>query len=131
MKCFLSSPYASHLISKQAAICDALRSLSRFRRLHPVIHVDEVAASERCIWSPLIQGQVILWNTDGRWSEETALRWCLHCLEHAGFDTIIISTSPRRPGARATGVDAEQARACELGLKIMSEADAEAIIIDI
>ncbi len=131
MKCFLSSPYASHLISKQAAICDALRSLSRLRHLRPVIHVDEVAASERCIWSPLIQGQVILWNTDGRWSEETALKWCLHCLEHAGFDTLIISTSPRRPGTTATGVDAEQTRACELGYRIMSEADAEGVITDI
>ncbi len=125
MKCFLSGPYASHLISKEAAICDALRTLSRLRHLHPVIHVDEVAASDHCIWSPLIQGEVILWNTDCRWSEETALKWCLHCLEFAGFDTIIISTSPRRPGATATGVDAEQARACELGLLIISEAEAE------
>ena len=126
-KCFLSSPYASHLISKQAAICDALRSLSRLRHLRPVIHVDEVAASEHCIWSPLIQGQVILWNTDCRWSEETALKWCLHCLATGGFDTRIIPTSPRRPGATATGVDAEQARACELGHRIMSEADAEGL----
>ncbi len=127
MKAYLAGPYASHLISKEAAICDALRSLSRLRHLRPVIHVDEVAPSDRCIWSPLIQGQVILWNTDNRWSEETALKWCLHCLERAGFDTIIISTSPRRRGATATGVDAEQALACKLGLKIMSEADAEGL----
>ncbi len=128
MKAYLAGPFASHLISKQAAICDALRSLSRLRHLHPVIHVDEVAASDCCIWSPLIQGQVIFWNTDCRWSEKTALEWCLWNLE-AYFDTLIISTSPRRPGAIATGVDAEQARACELGLKIMSETDAENAIL--
>ena len=87
MKAFLSSPYASHLISKEAAICDALRSLSRLRHLRPVIHVDEVALSDRCIWSPLIQGQVILWNNSGEWAEETALNWCLWNLEHF-FDTI-------------------------------------------
>ena len=125
MKCFLSSPYASHLISKQAAICDALRSLARLRHLHPVIHVDQVAAGSGCIWSPLIQGEVILWNTRGRWSEKTALEWCLWNLEHAGFDTLIIATSPRRPGRTDTGVDREQAMACKLGLKIMSEAEAE------
>ena len=129
MKCFLSSPYASHLISKQAAICDALRTLARLRHLNPVIHVDQVAASDRCIWSPLIQGEVILGNTKGRWSEKTALEWCLWNLERAGFDTLIISTSPRRHGATATGVDAEQARACELGYLIMSEADAENAIL--
>ena len=128
MKAYLAGPYASHLISKDAAICDALHSLSRLRHLRPVIHVDEVAPSDRCIWSPLIQGQVILWNTGGRWSEETALKWCLHCLTTGGFDTIIISTSPRRPGATATGVDVEQARACELGYRIMSEADTEGAI---
>ncbi len=127
MKAYLAGPYASHLISKQAAIRDALRSLSRLPLL-PVIHVDEITACDvNCVWSPLIQGQVILWNTDNRWSEETALKWCLHCLEHAGFDTIIISTSPRRPGATATGVDAEQALACKLGYLIMSEADAEGL----
>ncbi len=125
MKCFLSSPFASHLISKQAAIHDALRSLSRLRHLRPVIHVDEVAPSDRCVWSPLIQGQVILWNTDGRWSEETALRWCLHCLEHAGFDTLIISTSPRRPGCTDTGVDREEELARRLGYRIARESDAE------
>ena len=129
MKCFLSSPYASHLISKQAAICDALRSLARLRHLHPVIHVDEVAASDRCVWSPLIQGQVIFWNTGGRWSEETALKWCLYHLSNAGFDTIIISTSPRRRGCTDTGVDREQALAFKLGYKIISEADAENAVI--
>ncbi len=125
MKAFLSGPYASHLISKEAAVCDALRTLARLRHLRPVIHIDEVALSDRCIWSPLIQGQVILWNNSGEWSEDTALRWCLWNLEHAGFDTWIKSTSPRRPGCTDTGVDREQALACELGLKIMSEADAE------
>ena len=127
-KCFLSCPYASHLISKQAAICDALRSLSRLRHLCPVIHVDQVAESDRCIWSPMLQGEVILWNTGGRWSEKTALEWCLHNLERAGFDTIIISTSPRRPGCTDTGVDREQALACKLGYRIMSEADTEGAI---
>ncbi len=127
MKAYLAGPYASHLISKEAAICDALRSLARLRHLRPVIHVDEVAASDRCIWSPLIQGQVIFWNTDQRWSEETALKWCLHCLEFAGFDTWIKSTSPRRPGYGANGVDQEQALACKLGYRIMSEADAEGL----
>ncbi len=131
MKCFLSSPYASHLIGKQAAIHDALRSLARLRHLNPVIHVDAVATSDYCVWSPLIQGDVILHNTDGRWSEKTALAWCLRNLEHAGFDTWIKSSSPRRPGATATGVDAEQALACKLGYKIMSEAEAEGIIRDI
>ncbi len=127
MKGYLAGPFASHLISKDAAICDALRTLSRLRHLHPVIHVNEVAASERCIWSPLIHGQVIFWNTGGRWSEETALEWCLWNLEHAGFDTLIISTSPRRPGCTDTGVDREQALACKLGYRIMSEADAEKV----
>ncbi len=127
MKAFLSGPFASHLISKEAAICDALRSLSRLRHLRPVIHVDEVAKCDRCIWSPLIQGQVIFWNTDGRWSEETALKWCLWNLEHAGFDTLIISTSPRKPGYGANGVDCEQALACKLGYCIMLEADAEQV----
>ncbi len=127
MKAFLSGPYASHLIDKQAAICDALRSLSRLRHLRPVIHVDEVALSDRCIWSPLIQGQVILWNTDNRWSEETALKWCLHCLEFAGFDAWIKSSSPRKPSYGANGVDAEQALACKLGYLIMSEAEAEQV----
>ena len=126
MKCFLSSPYASHFISKQAAICDALRSLSRLRHLRPVIHVEEVEASERCVWSPLIQGQVILWNTGCRWSEDTALKWCLWNLEHF-FDTLIVSTSPRRTGTANTGVDREQALACKLGYLIMSEADAEQV----
>ncbi len=125
MKAFLSSPFASHLISKEAAICDALRSLSRLRHLRPVIHVDEVEKCDRCIWSPLIQGQVILWDNFGQWSEDAALRWCLWHLEHAGFDTQIISTSPRRPGYGASGVDREQALACKLGYRIMSEADAE------
>ena len=128
-KFYLASPYASHLISKSAAICDALRSLSRLRHLNPVIHVDEVAESDRCIWSPLIQGQVILWNTDLRWSEKTALEWCLFNLETAGFDTLIISTSPRRPGTTATGVDAEQALACKLGYRIMSESEAENVTL--
>ncbi len=126
MKGYLAGPCASHLISKQAAIHDALRSLARLRHLNPVIHVDEVAASDRCIWSPLIQGQVILGNTGGRWSEATALEWCLWNLE-AYFDTLIISTSPRRRGATATGVDAEQALAFKLGYVIMSEADAEQV----
>ena len=129
MKCYLAGPYSSHLISKDAAICDALRSLARLRHLHPVIHVDEVAASDRCVWSPLIQGQVILWNTGGRWSETTALEWCLHNLERAGFDTLIVSTSPRRSGTTATGVDREQALACKLGYRIMSESDAENAIL--
>ena len=127
MKAFLSSPYASHLISKEAAIRDALRSLSRLP-LRPVIHVDEIIRCDvNCIWSPLIQGQVILWNNSGEWAEETALKWCLFNLAHAGFDTLIISTSPRKPGYGANGVDQEQALACKLGLKIMSEADAEKV----
>ena len=125
MKCFLSSPYASHLISKQAAICDALRTLARLRHLNPVIHLDEVAASDHCIWSPLIQGQVIFWNTNGRWSWETAMSWCFHALSTAGFDTLIISSSPRKPGYGENGVDREQALACKLGYRIISESDAE------
>ncbi len=128
MKCFFSSPYASHLISKQAAIHDALRSLSRLRHLNPVIHVDAVAPSDRCVWSPLIQGDVILWNTDQRWGEETALAWCLHRLEFAGFDCWIKSSSPRKPGYGTNGVDKEEALACKLGYRIMSEADAEAVL---
>ncbi len=127
MKCFLSGPFASHLISKQAAIHDALRSLARLRHLNPVIHVDEVTECDHCVWSPLIQGDVIYWNTDCRWSETTALEWCLWHLEFSGFDTWIKSSSPRRPGATATGVDFEQALACKLGYKIMSEADAEGV----
>ncbi len=128
MKAFLSSPYASHLIDKQAAICDALRSLSRLRHLRPVIHVDEITRCDvNCVWSPLIQGQVILWNNSGRWAEKTALQWCMWNLEHAGFDTLIISTSPRRPGCTDTGVDREHALACKLGYVIMSEADAERV----
>ncbi len=127
MKCFLSGPYASHLIGQQAAIHDAMRSLSRLRHLNPVIPVDAVAPSEHCVWSPLIQGDVILWNTDGRWSEETALAWCLWNLEHAGFDTLIISSSPRKPDYGTNGVDQEQALACKLGYEIMSEADAEQV----
>ncbi len=127
MKCFLSSPFASHLIGKQAAIHDALRSLARLRHLNPVIHVVEVAKCDHCIWSPLIQGQVILWNTDNRWSWEAAMNWCLWNLEHAGFDTLIISSSPRKPDYGTNGVDQEQALACKLGYEIMSEADAEQV----
>ncbi len=127
MKAFLSSPYASHFVSKEAAVWDALRSLSRLRHWRPVIHIDEVALSDRCLWSPLIQGQVILWNNSGEWSEKTALEWCLRQLEFGGFDAWIKSTSPRKPGYGWSGVDAEQALACKLGYKIMSEADAESI----
>ena len=123
MKAFLSSPYASHFTSKEAAVWDALSALSVLRHLHPVIHVDEVAASD-CVWSPLIQGQVILWNTGGRWSEKLALEWCLRNLESAGFDTLIVATSPRKPGRN--GMDAEADLARELGYRIMSQAEAEA-----
>lgn len=125
MKAFLSAPFSSHLISREAAIWDALAALSALRHLHPVIHYEEVAASDRCVWSPLIQGQVILWNTSGRWSETTALEWCLRRLESASFDTLIISTSPRKPGATHTGVDAETALARKLGYRVMSQAEAE------
>lgn len=128
MKAFLTQPYASHLISKQAAIWDALAALSVLRHLHPVIHVDEVEASDRCVWSPLIHGQTILWNTSGRWSEKTALEWCLRRLEHAGFDTLIIATSPRKPGATHTGVDAETVLARRLGYRIMPQSEAEDMI---
>ena len=124
MKAFLSSPYASHLISKEAAIRDALGALNALRHLHPVIHVDEVAAID-CVWSPLIQGQVILWNTGGRWSEKLALEWCLRNLEHAGFDTLIVATSPRKPGRN--GMDAEADLARRIGHRIMSQAEAESM----
>ncbi len=125
MKAFLSSPFASHIISKDAAICDALRTLARLRHLHPVIHLDEVAASDHCIWSPLIQGQVIYWNTDCRWSWETAMSWCLHALEYAGFDTWIKSTSPRKPDYGTNGVDREEVLARRLGYRIVRESEVE------
>ncbi len=127
MKCFLSSPYASHLIGKQAAIHDALRSLARLRHLNPVIHVAAVKECAYCVWSPLVQGDVILWNTDGRWSWEAAMNFCLWNLEHAGFDCWIKSSSPRKPGYGTNGVDQEQALACKLGYKIMSESEAEQV----
>ena len=127
MKAFLSAPYASHLISKEAAIGDALSALHALRHLHPVIHVDEVEASDGCVWSPLIQGQTIFWNTGQRWSESAALEWCLRRLEHSGFDTLIVATSPRRPGCGRNGMDVEADLARELGYRIMSQAAAESM----
>ena len=127
MKAFLSSTYASHLISKEAAIRDALGALNALRHLRPVIHVDEVAASDGCVWSPLIQGQVILWNTGGRWSEKVALEWCTFCLKNAGFDALIVATSPRKPGCGRNGMDVEADLARELGYRIMAQSQAESM----
>ena len=125
MKAFLSSPYASNLISKEVAVWDALGALSVLRHLRPVIHIDEVRASDRCVWSPLIQGQVILWNTGRRWSSETALAWCLRNLEFAGFDTLIVATSPRKPGYGRNGMDVEADLARKLDYRIMPQEQAE------
>ena len=125
LKCFLSSPYASNLISKEVAVWDALGALSVLRHLRPVIHVDEVAASDRCVWSPLIQGQVILWNTGRRWPWKVAMEWCLWCLEHGGFTDLIVATSPRKPGYGRNGMDVEADLARKLGYRIMPQSEAE------
>ena len=125
MRCYLAGPYASHITSKDDAVWAATRSLVSLRGfLRPVLHVDEVITRDNCIWSPLIQGHFILYDKQGQWDEKLALNWCLYCLEFKGFDTLVISTTPRKPGYGRNGVDAERQLAERLGYRIMSEVDA-------
>jgi len=125
MRCYLASPYASHITNRDDAIWAAARSLVNLRGfLRPVFHVDEIITLNKCIWSPLIQGQFILWERGGRWGEKLALRWCLHCLEFKGFDTLVISTTPRKNGYGPNGMDSERKLAERLGYRIMSETEA-------
>jgi len=125
MRAYYASPYASHLISKDAAVRDAMRALTRLPGwLKPVLHVNEVRAREHCVWSPLIQGQIMLRQHGPIVCNERAmLKWCLWNLEHR-FDTLILSnTIPRKPGWGRNGMDAEQALACDLGHRIMLETE--------
>ncbi len=125
MRAYFASPYASHITNRDDAVWAATRSLVRLRGImRPVLHVDEVAGRDNVIWSPLIQGQFILWERGGRWDERLALAWCLHCLQFKFFDTLVISdTIPRAKGYGANGVDREHSLAEKLGLNIISETD--------
>ena len=125
MRCYLAGPYASHITGKDDAVWAATRSLVALRGfLRPVLHVDEVIMRDKCIWSPLIHGHFILYDKQEQWDEALALNWCLYCLEFKGFDTLVISTTPRKPGYGRNGVDAERQLAERLGYRIMSEVDA-------
>ena len=125
MRAYFASPFASHITNRDDAVWAATRSLVRLRGiLRPVLHVNEVAGRDNVIWSPLIQGQFILWDRGGQWSERLALAWCLHCLEFKGFDTLAISnTIPRATGYGTNGMDAERRLAKKLGFNIISETD--------
>jgi hypothetical protein len=130
LKCYLASPFASYIGSREDAVWAAARSLLRLKGyLRPVLHVDEVAQSDRpCIWSPLLQGDFIKWNRGGRWSERLALRWCLNCLEYKGFNTLVLAnTIPRTPGYGANGMDDEETLARQLGYRVMTEVEAEGL----
>lgn len=126
MRCYFASPYSSHVVSRHAAVQAAMGAVLRLP-LHVCLHVDEVAqCASPCVWSPLLHGQWLLWHRGGNFNEKDALEWCLWCLEHKGFDTLIISdTIPRAKGYGSNGVDAERALAEKLGLYVLYETDVE------
>ncbi len=126
MKCYFASPSSSHIISKEAAVRDAMRALTRFPGwLRPVLHVNEIRDRDNVVWSPLIQGQFILRDRGPVvFNETAALAWCLWNLEHMPFDTLVLSnTIPRAKGCGSNGMDAEEALARKLGYRIMRETD--------
>jgi len=129
VRAYFSSPYASHATSKDDAVWAAIRSLSAMRGfLWPVLSVREVHGRKNCVWSPLIQGQFILWDYGGRWAESDALDWCLWHLQYQPFDTLILSdTIPRKPGYGRNGMDAEEKLARKLGYRIMLETEVPGI----
>ena len=123
MRCYYASPFASHVIGPEAAVWAAVRALTRLPGwLKPVLHVSEVREREHCCWSPLIQGEFLLRQYGPVvFSEAAALAWCLRCLEHQGFDTLILSSIPRAKGYGWNGVDTEKRLAKKLGYRIISE----------
>lgn len=121
MRAYLASPYASYLGSKDDAVWAAARSLLSIKGwLKPVLHLDEVAATDNCIWSPLIQGHFILWDRRGEWSESEALDWCLSVLE-TKFDTLVIANTIPRKDSAPNGMDREEKLARELSYPVFLE----------
>lgn len=126
MRAYFASPYASYNGTKDQAVVAAMRAISAFAGpFHVAVHVNEVAkATGNVIWSPLLHGQFLLWQSGHNFSEEAALKWCLFCLEYRGFDTLVLSnTIPRKQGYGENGMDAERELAKRLGYDIMRETD--------
>ena len=130
MRAYFASPYSSHIISKEAAVRDAMRALTRFPGwLRPVLHVNEIRDRDNVIWSPLIQGQFILRDRGPTvFNETAALEWCLWNLEFMPFTTLVLSnTIPRAKGFGKNGMDAEETLARKLGYRVLLETDVPAI----
>ena len=126
-KCYYASPFASHIISPEAAVIAAMRAVTRLPGwLKPVLHVNEVSRAINCVWSPVIHGHFILRDKGGNWPWEEAMEWCLDCLENKGFDTLILSdTIPRKPGYGENGMDAEDELARCLGYPVLRHTEVE------
>ncbi len=133
MKAFLSSPYRSHPCYQThgpiAPLRDVMRLLITLSQhgLPFVLSVHDVARSARCVWSPLIHGDLIrsINAHHGReWPERDALDWCLGCLATEGFDTLIVAESiPRAKNYGRNGMDAERELAEALGLRIVTDVE--------
>jgi len=85
-----------------------------------------VRRHEHCIWSPLIEGDMLL-HRHGPvvFNEVYALAWCLGNLEYMGFDTLIVATTPRAKGYGLNGVDEEGELARRLGYPVYQQVDLE------
>jgi len=131
MRAFLSSPYASHVISPEAGIRDALRlalALDRHGVAPLVLHWGRIAKGAAGVWSPLLQGDIIAEDFSAasgyRWGEVAALEWCLDVLRYGGFDTLIRAHSiPTKPGYGPNGCDREEALARKLGYAVVDDRD--------
>ena len=126
MRAYYASPLFSHSISPEVAVIAAMRAITRLPGwLLPILHMNEARSREHCVWSPLIQGQIILRQRGGNWPWEEAMEWCLWNLEHR-FDTLILSnTIQRKPGYGKNGMDIEEELARRLGYPVLRHTEVQ------
>jgi len=126
-RCFYSSPFRSHAawsMNPRAGIHGAMRRLAAASGGFDVLmDWGDVATWPRsCVWSPLLQGDIVRAETDA--GEKEMLLWCLHVLEHGGFNALVRSNEPRAAGYGRNGQDVEEELARALRIPILTEDEA-------
>lgn len=125
LRAFYSSPLHSYAGELHHAIEQAVLGLMRIRHaFRPVWSCEDVRHTEvNCVWTPLVEGDIIRAQSDGFFTESAARGWCIDALSGAGFNCLIrADTIPRRPGAESF-CDAEEAWCRQHGLQIISDVD--------
>lgn len=130
IRAFFSSPYSSYAGSRRDAVVQAQRAVLNLDGLFPVLALSDVMQCDvDCVWSPLIEGDIIRAaraGTSNPFTEDEAQKWCVEAMARGGFNTLITSrTIPRRSALERSFCDEEFRRATACGWRVVTDVDVQ------